>query len=69
MSSAFHNYPDLDELLLDELFTEKINMCSEWLPTSLIQAQKDYFGAHKFIKIGESEEIQYHFEGWPEVDD
>eukprot|EP01132_Coremiostelium_polycephalum_P007572 gene7572-9308_t len=83
IKEAFDHKPDLDNLLLDGWFTDKLKECQEgwrqvasmsvlygipspaftsalsyydgfrcnYLPANLIQAQRDYFGAHTYEKI------------------
>lgn len=83
IKEAFDRKPDLDNLLLDQWFTEKLNECQNgwrqvaamsvlygipspaftcalsyydgfrcsYLPANLIQAQRDYFGAHTYEKL------------------
>jgi 6-phosphogluconate dehydrogenase len=83
ISNAFSDRPDLQNLLLDPDFSQKIigynphlrqsislasgmgipvpsmmsslayldAMGSEWLPANLVQAQRDYFGAHTYERV------------------
>jgi 6-phosphogluconate dehydrogenase len=37
------------------------------LPTNLIQAQRDYFGAHGFERLDKPKGEFFHFKSWPEV--
>ncbi len=37
------------------------------LPTNLIQAQRDYFGAHGFERVDKPKGEFFHFNSWPEV--
>ncbi|KAJ5225809.1 6-phosphogluconate dehydrogenase decarboxylating 1 [Penicillium chermesinum] len=60
ITNAYRNNPDLENLLFDDFFTKAIHKAqSGWrnvvskaalwdLPANLLQAQRDYFGAHTF---------------------
>jgi 6-phosphogluconate dehydrogenase len=37
------------------------------LPANLIQAQRDYFGAHKFERVDKPRGNFFHYDKWPEV--
>lgn len=39
---------------------------SAWLPANLVQAQRDYFGAHKYEKIGEERGKLFHTDWYTE---
>ena len=45
------------------------NLISPSLPTNLIQAQRDYFGAHGFHLVGEGEDEELHHFNWSGYDD
>src|SRR3954462_12678052 len=92
MKIAFQRNPDLQNLLLDEFFTDAIERCqgswrktvaqavmsgvpvpafttalafydgyrSERLPANLLQAQRDYFGAHTYERIDQPRGKFFH---------
>jgi 6-phosphogluconate dehydrogenase len=92
INAAFLNNPGLPNLLLDNYFMDKINVCqndwrevialaikigvpvpafssaiayydsyrSETVPANLIQAQRDYFGAHTYERIDKPRGEFYH---------
>ncbi len=92
INAAFLNNPGLPNLLLDNYFMDKINVCqndwravialaikigvpvpafssaiayydsyrSERVPANLIQAQRDYFGAHTYERIDKPRGEFYH---------
>jgi len=92
IKEAYDKNPELPNLLLDDFFTEKINIAQpgwrrvaaaalmngipipaivsalcyydgfrlETLPANLIQAQRDFFGAHTYKRIDRSLKEDYH---------
>lgn len=92
IKKAFDNNPDLENLLLDDFFKEKIEKAqpgwrrvvataienglpvpalaagityfdgfrSESLPANLLQAQRDYFGAHTYERVDKPEGEFFH---------
>lgn len=39
------------------------------LPSNLIQAQRDYFGAHGFERVDKELGLIFHYDNWPPLDD
>jgi len=92
IKEAYDKNPSLSNLLLDEFFTEKINIAqsgwrrvaatailngvpipaitsalsyydgirNEYLPANLIQAQRDFFGAHTYKRIDKDKKLDFH---------
>jgi len=92
IKEAFDKAPDLDNLLLDKFFTDKIQACTKsWrkvcgeaikrgipapaftsalsyfdgyrsarLPANLLQAQRDYFGAHTYERLDKPRGVFEH---------
>ena len=99
ITDAFERNENLDNLLIDDFFAERLNqnqlnwrkavsnatllgipvgalssslsyydsMRSEILPANLLQAQRDYFGAHTFERLDKVSGKKYHVE-WSESD-
>jgi len=58
ISNALENRIPLDSFWAS--YNYWIAITTERLPANLIQAQRDYFGAHTYQKIGASEKAFFH---------